>query len=488
MCVLIPASVRAQAELELRQRRKIVAPPLTFRAFVDSVNPRYVWYKHCQVLADVLQRVADGELRRVMVFMPPRHGKSELVSRLFSAYYLYRHPGRFVGINSYAADLAYTFSRSARDNFTRSGGAIRDDAGAVKHWLTTADGGLWAAGVGGPITGKGFNLGIIDDPLKNAEEASSETIRAKHKDWYGSTFYTRLEPAGSLVVVQTRWNEDDLSGYLLSEERDEPERWHIVNMPAIAEDEPQEFPPSCTIEPDERLPGEPLNPERYPLARLNTIAAKIGEYFFGSLYQQRPTPKSGNFFKREWFKPTPIAPLYSDRVRYWDISAAKSGGTGDWSVGTLVARDTQGRYYIEDVQRFQRQPFERNKEIKRIAATDKDRLEPLANQPTIYIEQPPGLGIEASDNLIRELAGYIVYADPVRKDKETRAEPFKAQCQAGNVFVVTADWNRTWYAELESFPNGKHDDQVDSASSGFLKLATRVTVEEDDDPLGGYRG
>jgi hypothetical protein len=124
---------------------------------------------------------------------------------------------------------------------------------------------LWAAGVGGPITGKGGNLLIIDDPIKNAEEAASETIRAKHKDWYGSTLYTRLEPAGALVVVQTRWNEDDLSGYLLDSEKDEPECWHIVNMPAIAEDEPQEFPLSCTMEPDDRLPGEALNPERYPL-------------------------------------------------------------------------------------------------------------------------------------------------------------------------------------------------------------------------------
>ncbi len=485
---MIPASIRAQAELELRTRRKIIAPPLTFHAFVDSVNPRYVWYKHCQVLADVLQRVADGDLRRVMVFMPPRHGKSELVSRLFSAYYLYRHPDQFVGINSYAADLAYTFSRSARDNFTRAGGLLRDDAAAVKHWLTTADGGLWAAGVGGPITGKGFNLGIIDDPLKNAEEASSETIRAKHKDWYGSTFYTRLEPAGSLVVVQTRWNEDDLSGYLLSEERDEPERWHIVNMPAIAEDEPrQEFPPSCTVEPDDRLPGEPLNPERYPLARLNTIAAKIGEYFFGSLYQQRPSPKSGNFFKREWFKPAPIAPLYSDRVRYWDVAGADEN-KGDHSVGTLIARDTQGRYYVEDVQRFQHTTHERNKRIRAIAEADRARLEPLANAPTIYVEQPPGLGKESTDTIIKELAGHVVYADPVHKDKITRAEPFKAQAQAGNVFVVAGDWNRAWFNELESFPNGKHDDQVDSAAGAFNRIVQRVTVEEDDDPLGGYRG
>jgi predicted phage terminase large subunit-like protein len=435
----------------------------------------------------VLQRVADGELKRVMVFMPPRHGKSELVSRLFSAYYLYRHPEQFVGISSYAADLAYTFSRAMRDNYIEAGGIVRDDAAAVKHWQTPDGGGAFASGVGGPLNGKGFSLGIIDDPIKNAEEAASETIRAKHEDWYGSTFYTRQAPSCAVVVVQTRWNEADLSGYILSLETEEPENWHIVSMPAIAEDEPPAFPPTCTIEPDDRKPGTALNPERYPLERLNTIASKIGEYFFSALYQQRPTPKSGNFFKREWFKPTPLAPLYSDRVRYWDISGADEG-RGDYTVGTLLARDTQGRYYIEDVQRFQHTAHERNRRIRAIAEQDRLHLTPLASEPTIYIEQPPGLGKEATDTLIRDLAGFVVYGDPVHKDKQTRAEPFKAQAQAGNVFVVNADWNRAWFAELESFPNGKHDDQVDSASGAFNMIVQRVTVEEDDDPLGGYRG
>ncbi len=454
---------------------------------MDSVNPRYVWYKHCQVLADVLQRVADGDLRRVMVFMPPRHGKSELVSRLFSAYYLYRHPDQFVGISSYAADLAYTFSRNARDNFTRAGGNLRDDAAAVKYWLTNEGGGLFANGVGGPLNGMGFSLGIIDDPIKNAEEAASETIRAKHEDWYGSTFYTRQAPSCAVVVVQTRWNEADLSGYILSLENEEPENWHIVSMPAIAEDEQPDFPVSCSIEPDDRLPGTALNPERYPLERLNTIASKIGEYFFSALYQQRPSPKSGNFFKREWFKPAPVAPLYSDRVRYWDTSGADEN-KGDYTVGTLIARDTAGRYYVEDVQRFQHTANERNKRIVATAEADRATYGTLATEPTIYVEQPPGLGKESTDNIIRDLAGFVVYADPVRKDKITRAEPFKAQAQAGNVFVVTADWNRAWFAELESFPNGKHDDQVDSAAGAFNRIVQRVTVEEDFDPLGGYRG
>src|SRR5579884_4108582 len=139
--------------------------PLSFVEWVRQVAPRYQWYRHCQELADVLQRVADGELSRVMIFMPPRHGKSQTASRLFSAYYLYRHPDRFVGLASYAAGLAHTLSRAARDHYRRGGGLIRDDVRAVEHWETPQGGGMWAAGVGGPITGKGAYLALVDDPL-----------------------------------------------------------------------------------------------------------------------------------------------------------------------------------------------------------------------------------------------------------------------------------------------------------------------------------
>jgi hypothetical protein len=217
-------------------RAGIESPP-SFREFVSRVNPRYRWYRHCEVLAGVLQRVADGEIDRLLIFMPPRHGKSECVSRLFSAYYLSRFPDRWVGVNSYGADLAYTLSRSARENYARFGGTISGDSSAVKHWETGRGGGLWAAGVGGPITGKGWSLGIIDDPLKNAEEANSPLIRAKHKEWYGSTFYTREEPGGAIIGVMTRWHEDDLFGWLLEESTRGGDEWFVISMPAVGDDE-----------------------------------------------------------------------------------------------------------------------------------------------------------------------------------------------------------------------------------------------------------
>lgn len=195
--------IRAAAELALRQRRETERRSLTLKQFVSKVYPRYEWYRHCEVLANVLQRVADGKLKRVMIFMPPRGGKSQLTSKLFPAYMLYKYPQKWVGLNSYAAELAYTFSRSSRDAYRDIGGSLREDASAVKNWESPEGGGCWAAGVGGPITGKGFgSVGIIDDPLKNAEEALSERIRNKQKDWYGSTFYTRAEPDAAIVIVQ----------------------------------------------------------------------------------------------------------------------------------------------------------------------------------------------------------------------------------------------------------------------------------------------
>lgn len=231
-----------------------------------------------------------------MVFMPPRHFKSEIVSRLFSAYYLYRHPDRWVALTSYAAELAYTLSRNARDNYQKFGESLKAAAAAVKHWETDKGGGLWAAGVGGPATGKGFHLGIIDDPIKNSEEAQSSSIRRRNEDWYDSTFSTRQEPGAAIVLIQTRWGVHDLTGYLLTKEIEEPEHWHILHFAAIKEESPPKYPDTCTLEPDKRKVGEALNPIRYPLEKLKKIARRIGNFFWNALYQQWPILRQGRVY------------------------------------------------------------------------------------------------------------------------------------------------------------------------------------------------
>ncbi len=444
-----------------------------FVSFVHKANPRFQFYPHCELLAAVLERVVTGELKRVMIQLPPRHSKSELFSRLFSAYYLLRNPHHFVGINSYSADLAYTLSRASRENFIQCGGVVKDDVAAVKHWETNQGGGLWAAGVGGSITGKGFHLGIIDDPIKNAEEASSEVIREKHKEWYSSTFYTRQEPDAAIVVIQTRWNEDDLTGWLLSEESqgEEPENWHVVCLPAIAE-EPPALPESCTLEPDIRANGEALCPQRYDESKLAKIKARIGEYHFGALYQQRPTAKQGLFFHVDKLGIVDAVPAGLSSARGWD-KAATAGG-GDWTAGVRMAKSFDGLFYIEDVVRGQFDTATRDRTIRQTASIDGLMCQHIGEQ------EPGSGGKESAENFIRLLAGFAVSTEPATNAKEIRADPFSSQVNAGNVRLVRGDWNKKFIEELRSFPHGKHDDQVDGCSLAFNKLNGTVecSIEE----------
>lgn len=460
---LLPKVERAK---EKHQRTAPASARVSFADFIARANPRYIFYRHCQELIAVLQRVADGELSRVMVFMPPRHSKSETISRLFTAYYLYRHPARFVGLASYGAELAYTLSRASRDHFQRAGGAMRSDAGAVKHWETTAGGGLWAAGVGGPITGKGFHLGIIDDPIKDAEEAASAHIRAKHKDWYASTFSTRQEPGAQIVVLQTRWNEDDMSGYLLALEQDEPEGWYIVNMPALAGESPA-FPASCTIHPDWRAPGAALCPERYPLERLHKIANRIGEYFFASLFQQHPRPREGMMFKAGKVSFVDAAPAQATRrVRRWDIAA--SDGSGDYTTGVLESWTAPGLITIEDVVRGQWAGDERDRIMRETAERDT-----ACGPVTHLVPQDPGAADkDQARHFVRLLAGFTVETERETGDKITRADPFASQWNGGNVQLVRASWNAAYLEELLAFPNGRNDDQVDGSSGAYNWLAS----------------
>ena len=435
----------------------------SFRLFTRLANPRFTFFKHCELLADVLEKVASGEIKRLLISLPPRHSKSEMISRLFTAYYLKKNPHHFVGINSYSAELAYTLSRAARENFLRCGGTVKDDVSAVKHWETPEGGGMWAAGVGGSITGKGFHLGLIDDPLKNAEEAASDTIREKHKEWYSSTFYTRGEPDNAIIVIQTRWHEDDLTGWLLSEESgEEPEQWHIVCLPAIYE-EPQSFPDCCTTERDFRtVEGMALCPERYPEPKLKKLAARIGDYHFDALFQQRPTSKKGLFFDVSKLEIVDAAPSDAKRARGWDKAA--TAGDGDYTEGVRMSKITDGLFFVEDNVGGQWNTADRDKTIRQTAALDGPGVHQIGEQ------EPGGSGVTDAENFIKMLAGFPVSVEKVSTNKMLRADAFSAQVNAGNVKIVKGDWNKAYIEQLRKFPKGKHDDKVDGSSLAFNKL------------------
>lgn len=478
--VTLPAGPPA---IQYGGERQQTPPPLSFREFVTTVKPRYQWYRHCVVLAAVLQRVADGELKRVMIFMPPRHGKSEETSRLFSAYLVYRFPERYVGICSYSADLAFTLSRAARENYIASGGTLSTTASAVQQWETGQGGGLWAAGVGGPITGKGFHCGIIDDPVKNADEARSETIKANIQEWYQSTFLTREEPDAAIIVIQTRWNEMDLAGWLLLEEsgedQDDPddpeavpfelaERWHIVNFAALKDEVEPTWPASCTVEPDWRTPGQALCPERYDERKLKRRKKRLGAYFFAALYQQQPMSPAGGLFKLEHFRYYTNLPTGCKFIRYWDNAAVADGG--DWTVGLLMAVDKEGNFYVVDIVRGQWDPEERERTKRSSAILDRAQY----GYVKIWFEVEGGSsGKDSAVAQVKNLVGFDVEGESPTGKKEVRAEPVAAQVKAHNVFFLeTAAWLPAFIKELIAFgPGCAHDDQVDTLSGAFNRLS-----------------
>jgi len=413
----------------------------------------------------VIERVIAGEIKRLIITMPPRHGKSELISRLLPAYFLLRNPAKSVSIASYSFSLAQTLARAARDNFVNTGGRIKEDAGAIAHWQTSSGGGCWSVGVGGSLTGKGAHLMLLDDPIKDSEEASSLAMRDKLFEWYGSTFYTRQEPNAAIVIIQTRWHEDDLTGRLLAAEYSsrDAEHWHIVSLPALYESDHHDlFPPSCSVEPDFRNEeGEALCPERYPVRRLLHTKSQIGGYSWDALYMQRPTSPSGVLFDVTKLQVVDAGPReVKTRVRAWDKAATPGGG--DWTAGVRLSKTSEGIYYIEDVCRGQWNTADRDRMIRFTAEfVDGEKVK-------IYGEQEPGsAGVSDAAAFVRLLSGFAVKTERASGSKEIRADGFSAQVNAGNVRLIRGDWNKDFVEEMRQFPRGKHDDQVDAASLAF---------------------
>lgn len=483
--------VRAAAELELRRRlaAAVVAEPETFAEYIRRVNPKFKFYSHLDKLISVLQQVADGNISRLMVFMPPRHGKSETVSRLFSAYYLYRFPDRYVGLASYGASLAHTLSRRARENFRAAGGALT--VSGVEEWQTTRSGGMWAAGVGGSQTGKGFHCGVVDDPTKNAEDAASQNVRENQQEWWRSTFYTRQEPGAAIIVIQTRWHEDDLSGWLLKQETDpdtEPERWHIVAMPALAEPLPP-LPPTCTIEPDARVAGEPLCPERYPLARLLKIRGTVGEGVWSALYQQRPRRADGNIFHRAWWDDERARFEIGDRRainqvvarwQFWD-TALKDAEHNDYSACMTLELWPDYRLAVREVV---------NERLQ--SAFLPDRMKEHATRANVdgklraVVVEDTGAGTTAIQTLRATapqwLANMITEFNPAGT-KEYRARQAAIWCARQCVLLPWPSAAAPWLYEfadplagqLFQFPQAAHDDMVDALSMGVIYLEPLLT-------------
>jgi predicted phage terminase large subunit-like protein len=423
----------------------------TFDRWLAQVTPAYQWQvEHLCHIRIALDQITSGAIDRLMIFCPPRHGKSAMTTIRYPVWRLAREPELPIIIGAYNQTLANRFSRQAR-KIAATQMTLDPERMAVEEWLTVQGGGVRAVGVGGGITGTGAGLIMIDDPVKSREEAESATYRERVWDWYTDDLYTRREPGCALVLIQTRWHEDDLAGRILASE-DGP-NWRVVNLPALA----QEGDPLL------RQPGAALWPDRYDEQALAQIRMVLGTYAFEALYQQRPVPPGGGMFKREWFDVVGAAPAKAERIRYWDKAGTQD--SGDYSAGCKIARDDDGVFYIEDVLRGQWSALARERIIRQTAEID-------GAATSIWLEQEPGSGgKESAQSSLRNLAGFRAYAETVTGDKQTRAMPFAAQCEARNVKLVRGDWNAAFLDELTSFPYGSHDDMCDAAGGAFAKLA-----------------
>lgn len=420
-----------------------------FRSWNGLVSPRWNWsWPHLAYLQMQLDRVTSGEIKRLLIQMPPRHGKSETATVRYPVYRLAKNPETRVIVGAYNATLAAKFSRKARRVAQVAAVRLNEERTAVEDWETSAGGGMRAVGVGGGVTGQGGDLVIIDDPVKSREEAESEVYREKVWQWYTDDLYTRLEPGAALVLIMTRWHMDDLAGRILTS--DDAGHWTVIDLPALA------------VENDAlgRAEGAALCPERYDEAALASIRLVVGEYGFASLYQQDPRPREGNMFPRQRAIIVDAAPAIADRVRYWDKAGSLDG---DFTAGARLA-SAGGLIYVEDMVHKRLGSDERNKLMRQTAELDGIGVRG-------WVEQEPGSGgKESAEASIRNLAGFPYRAETATGDKAVRADPFAAQWQAGNVRLVRGSWNKAYLDEMEAFPSGKHDDQVDASSGAFNKL------------------
>lgn len=444
----------------------------TFGAIDQPDNFQRPW--HMELTCRYLEAVERGDIKRLMIFQPPRHGKSELVSRRFPAWVLGRNPDTRIIAASYSADLALRLSRDVQRIIdsepykrlfpdtrlntsnvrTVAGGTVR----TAEFWeVVDKQGAYRAAGAGGGITGMGAELLILDDPFKDRDEANSATIRQSRWDWYVSTFYTRLQKGGSIVCVFTRWHQDDIAGRLLTQPG--AEEWTVLSLPALAEGD---------LHPeDPRTDGEALWPWFKDADQLNRDRLMMGEYEFSSLYQQRPTPRSGGQFKVDKLATVQVAPAGLPEIRAWDLGYS---GQGDYTVGVKLAGPcSEGLFYVLDAVRVREDASRRNAIV--LATANADGVNCRIRIP----QDPGGAGVDAVKALTRLLAGFRVEAERDTGSKELRADPFAAQVNAGNVRLLAGSWNTAFIDELSLFPNVKNDDQTDAVSAAFNYLTRKST-------------
>lgn len=472
--------------------------------------------EHLLLLSRKIVDVVAGRCPRLMVFMPPRHGKSELISRYTPAWFLGRHPDKKVMLASYSDTFASHWGRRARDTFKENapqlfGVRVNPETSGGQQWeVLGRDGIMVTAGVGGGITGKGADLLIIDDPVKNAQDAASEVIQEAQHEWWKSTARTRLQKGAGVIFVMTRWHEADLAGRLIADwKKGEGDEWEILSLPAFGEGSSTvSYPPSKSIDlgPDlmDRAEGDPLWPRMFDAENLTSTKRALGSYWFNALYQQRPSDAEGNLFKRSNFRYFEKLDVVGDEVcvrifrdggpevfniaygrKFMTVDAAESEKkTADYSVCSTWIVTVTGDLLLWDSERVKFDPAHLKVFVRR----------------KFFEQQPSFIAIEkksAGVALLSELGleGLPVVPLNPDADKVTRSLPAVARYEEHRIFhPMNEPWvKEDFEPELLNFPNAANDDQVDTVSMAAQQLPLlggvhgvgRGTVRTGGDTLAG---
>jgi len=454
-------------------RRKAQTDMLAFTRFTNK-GYRANW--HHKILCKYLDHFVAGDIKRLMVFMPPRHGKSELVSRRLPAYILGRKPDAQIIGASYSSDLSSMMNRDVQriidsDEYAQVFPDTRLNSSNVR---TTAQGsylrnsdafevvgrkGIYrSAGVGGGITGMGANYAIIDDPIKNQQDADSETMRENIWSWYTSTLYTRLMDPRSILLTLTRWHEDDLAGRLLQQASEDPnaDQWTVLKLPGIYET-------GDSHPEDPRKEGEALWESDFGQDVMKGIRSSVGSRVWESLYQQRPTIADGNVIKRDWIRFYDKLPDALDELILVADLSFKEGPETDFTVVQCWGRKGANCYLIDQIR--DRMDFPKQLEaIRKIRARNPGVILTL-------IEEAAN-GAAVIQYLKNEIMGIVGYRP--QTSKEARVAAVSPYFESGNVYFPNPQlnyWVEGCLHELMSFPNAKHDDQVDCITMAVNRLS-----------------
>lgn len=420
----------------------------------------YVPAAHHLLISEKLQRIIDGSLKRLMIFMPPRHGKSMTVTETFPSYFLGRFPKKRVIAVSYGDSLARRFGRKNRQKIEEFGKdlfgvQLAADNASVQDWATDQGGGMLSVGIGAGITGHGADLLLMDDVIKNREEANSAHIRNKIYDEYQSSLSTRLHSGGAMILIMTRWHEDDLAGRILAQE----DGWEVLSLPAEAEEGDLLG----------RDPGQPLWAEGgFDAEWLDQTKKALGSQAFNSIHQQRPSAAAGNIIKREWIKYYRQLPPKFDEMLISLDAAFKGNADSDYVVFTVWGKDHASKYLVDQIRDRMNFP-------STVAAFR--ALVAKYPKAAVKLIEDKANGSAIIDYLKNEISGIIPITP--RESKEARLAAVSPEFESGSVFFPDpkiAAWIGESIEELVSFPNAKHDDFCDSVSMALQRWQQPHTI------------